>query len=80
MAFNALCQPEHIDCAMDAGLRRLNRIALIMNWRGRACQIVDLVDLDIERKRHVMTDQFKMFVVEQVLDILPIAGEEIVDA
>ena len=65
---------------MDAGLRRLDRITLIMNWRGRACQIVDLIDLDIERKRHVVTDQFKMFVVEQVLDIPPVTGEEIVDA
>ena len=76
----ALCQAKHIDCAMHAGFRRLHRITLVMNRRSWACQIVDLINLDIERKRHVVTDQFKMFVVEQVLDILPVTGEEIVDA
>jgi hypothetical protein len=51
-----------------------------MDRRGWACEIVDFINLDIEGKRDVMANQFKMLVVEQMLDILAIAGEKIVDA
>jgi hypothetical protein len=55
-SLNALCQAKHIDCAMHTGFRRLHRVTLVMNRRGWACQIVDLINLDIEWKRHVMTN------------------------
>jgi hypothetical protein len=51
-----------------------------MDRRSWACKIVDLVNLDIEWERYVMPNQFKMLVVEQMPDILSIAGEKIVDA
>ena len=44
---------------MDAGLGRLHRVVLVMHRRGRAGQIVDLVDLDVERERHVVPDELE---------------------
>ncbi len=61
-------------------LGRLHRIELVMHRRGRAGEIVDLVDLDIERERHVVAQHLEELVVEQVHDIVARAGEVIVDA
>jgi hypothetical protein len=43
---------------------RLFDLMLGDNWRGPACQFVDIIDLDIKRNRYVVTDQFKMFVAQ----------------
>lgn len=51
-----------------------------MDGRGGAGEVVDLVDLHIEREGHVMAHQLKTLVVEKMFDIPPGAGEEIVDA
>lgn len=48
-------------------------------WGGRAGQIVDLVNLNIERKGYVVTYDFKVWVVEQVEYIVHGAGEKIVN-
>src|SRR5690606_15331885 len=42
----ALGQPEHVDRAVHAGLGGLHRVVLIVHGRGRAGQVVDLVDFD----------------------------------
>src|SRR5262249_29220850 len=76
----ALCQTQHVDRAVHRGLCRLHRIALIMNGRCWAGQVVDFVDFDVERKRHVMPDQFKLSAVEEVLDVPFGASEKIVEA
>ena len=65
---------------MHAGLGGLHRIVLVVDRRGGAGEIEDLVDFDVERKRHVVTHQLEIVVVEQVIDIAPRAGEIIVDA
>ena len=75
-----LGQAQHVDRAVHAGLGGLHRIALIMNGRRGARQIVDLVDLHVEREGHVVADQFETLVVQQMLDIAARAAEEIIDA
>jgi len=45
----ALGQPEHVDRAVHAGLRRLHRVELVMDGE-RARQVVDPVHLDVERQ------------------------------
>ena len=64
-----LGQPEHVDCAVDAGFDRLDRIALIVDRRGRTGQIVDLVALHVEREGHIVPDHFKTGIFEQMVDI-----------
>ena len=53
------CQPEHVDGAVNGSLGRLNRIVLVMDRRCRAGEIIDLVNLDEERKGHVVADQLE---------------------
>jgi hypothetical protein len=65
---------------VDAGLCRLHRIVLVVDGRGRASEVVDLIDFDVERERHIVTDQLKPMVIEQVIDVAPRAGEEVIDA
>ncbi len=51
-----------------------------MDRRSWTSQIVDLVDFDIERERHIVAYQFKSLTVEQMLDVAARAAEEIIDA
>jgi len=39
-----------------------------------------LVDLDVERKRHVVVDELEPVMVQQPIDVSPRTGEEIIDA
>ena len=77
---HAFREPQHVDRTMDTGLRRLHRIVLIVNRRSRASEVINLVHLDIKWKRHVVTDKLESVMVEQMVDVAPRAGEEIVDA
>jgi hypothetical protein len=52
---------------------------LVVHGGRRAGEIVDLVDLHIERKRHVVTHQLEAFDAEQMRDVAFGAGEEVVD-
>jgi hypothetical protein len=50
-----------------------------MHRRSRAGEVEDLVNLDVEGKRHVVTKQLNPMVIEQMRDIVPRAREKIVD-
>src|SRR6185295_9539879 len=80
LGVHALGKTEHIDRAMHTGFDRLHRVVLVMHRRGRAGEIVDLVDLDEERKGDVVADQLEVLVIEQRLHISARAGKEVVDA
>ena len=75
-----LCQAQAVDGAHHGGLHRLDGIVLVMRRRGRAGEVVDLVDLDLEGIDHVVPQEFKARVGEQVDDVLLPAGEQIVEA
>src|SRR5258708_28786725 len=64
----ALGETQHVDRSNDARLRRFNRIMLIVDRRGRASEVVDLVDLDIERKGHVVAHDIESGLPEQWVD------------
>jgi hypothetical protein len=53
---------------------------LIVDRRGRAGEIVDLVDLDIERKGHVVAHDLEGRLTEQWFDVAPRTREIVVDA
>ena len=54
-----LRQAEHVDRAVHGSLGRLHRVTLIVNRRSRARKVIDLIDLDIQRKRHVVADDLE---------------------
>ena len=66
---HALGEAQHIDRAVDAGLRRLNRVELIMDRTGWAGHVVDLIDFDEEWKGHIVTKKFERLRIEQVRDV-----------
>ena len=77
---DALGKPQHVDCAMHGGLGRLHRVELVVDRRGRAREVVDLVDFDVERKRDVVAHQLEVGVGGEVREVLLAAGEVIVHA
>jgi hypothetical protein len=76
----ALGETQHVDRTNHARLRRLNRIMLIVDRRGRAGEIVDLVDIDIERKGHVVAHDLEGRLAEQWFDVAARTCEIVVDA
>ena len=80
LALHPLRQAEHVDGAVDAGLGRLHGIELVVDRRGRAGEIVDLVDLHEEGKRHVVAHRLEVVVVQEMNDVFPAAAEIVVDA
>lgn len=75
-----LGKAEHVDRSRDAGLGRLHRIKLVVNRARWTSEIVDLVDLDIQRKADVMAHKFEARMAGQVIDIALVAGKQVVDA
>ena len=75
-----LGEPEHVDGAVHARLGGLHGIMLVVNGRCRAGEIVDLVDLDIERESNVVTYQLEPLSADEMGDVALGAGEEIIDA
>jgi hypothetical protein len=77
---HAFGQPKHVDGAVHAGLGGLHGVMLIVNRRGRTGEIVNFVDLDIERESHVVPHQLEARMIAQMGDVQFGSGEEIVDA
>src|SRR6185437_14862530 len=77
---HALGKSQHVDRAADAGLGRLDRVELVVDGRGRASEIVDLVDLDIEREADIVAHRLEIRVRQQMRDVGLAPGEVIVDA
>ena len=51
-----------------------------MDRARRAGEIVDLIDLDIERKADVVPHEFEPRVAHEVIEIALVPGEQIIDA
>ena len=58
-----LGEAEHIDRTMHAGLRRLDRVELVMDRGCRTGEVVDLVDLHEEREGHVVAHDLEARIV-----------------
>src|SRR4029453_6421451 len=75
-----LGQAKHVDRPVHGSLGGLDWVALIVHWRRGTCQVVDLIDLDEKRKCTVVPDQLESRVLEQMFDVDPRCGIEVVDA
>ena len=70
---------EHVHDAEDGALRRLYRVLLVVDGRGGAGEVVDLVELSPEGLSHVVQDEREAAVLEEVVDVGLRAGEEVVE-
>jgi hypothetical protein len=75
----ALGKPQHVDGAVHTDRRRLYGVVLVVDGRGWAGQVANLIDLNAERERYVMTDQFEPLLADEVVDVELGAREEVVD-
>jgi hypothetical protein len=78
--FEALGEPQHVDCAVYRRLGRLHWVVLILNWRRGASEIIDLVNFHVEWKRHIVTNELETGMDTEMLNIPLGAREEIIDA
>jgi hypothetical protein len=76
----ALGQVQHVDRAHDIGAHGHDRVVLIMDRRGRAGQVVDLVHRNEDRVVHVVVHELEVRVIQQVGDVVLAAGEQVVQA
>ena len=76
----ALRKAQQVDCADHAGLGGLNRIALIVDRRGRAGKVVNFIDLDVQRERDVVAHELEPRLPMQVVHVVLGAGEQVVYA
>jgi hypothetical protein len=58
----------------------MDRVVLVMDRRGRAGQVVDLVHRDEDRVVHVVVHELEVRMVQQVGDVVLAAGEQVVQA
>ena len=79
LGLHPLGEAEHVDGADDADLGGLHRIELVVHGRGGTGEIVDLVDLDIERERNVVPQYLETRVIEQARHIVAPPGKVVVD-
>src|SRR5690606_9799219 len=77
---DAFGQPEHVDGAHDAGLDGFNRVVLVMDRRGRAFQVVDLIHFQENGHGDIMADELEIPAIAKVFDIALGAREKIVHA
>jgi hypothetical protein len=75
-----LRQTKHVDGAVHARLRGLHGVVLVVDRRSRAGEIVDFVDLDIERKGNVVADRLEVGMTQQVGNVAPGPSEIVVNA
>jgi hypothetical protein len=52
---------------------------LVMDRRGGTCQVVNLIDLQVERKGHVMADDLESTMVNDAFDVATCASKIIID-
>ena len=78
--FDALGQSKAVDRSHHGRFGRLDGIELVMGWGGRAGEVVDLVDLELEGVDHIMANQLEVGIGKQVCDIRFPASEEVIEA
>src|SRR5581483_866739 len=69
---------QHVQRPLDGGADGAHRVALVVDRRGRTGQVIDLVHLQRQRLGDVVAHQLEAVVVQQVLDVDPRPGEEVV--
>lgn len=76
----ALGKAQHVHSTDETSLDSLDWVVLVMDWRGRASQVEDLIDFQEDRLDDVVADEFKVGAADEVSDIFLAASEEVINA
>ena len=71
---------EHVHRTDDRSLRRLDRVVLVVDRRGGAGEVVDLLDLCHVGVDYIVPYDFEIGVFQQVPDVAFVTGKIVVDA
>lgn len=63
----------------EKGYDCLDGIEFVMHRRGRACKVIDLIDLQQDRLHHVVSNHLKIGIPVMVHHVLLPPGEEVID-
>ena len=77
---HALGQAEHVERAVDRRLERFDGVVLVVDGRGGAGQVVDLIDLRVVGRGDVVAHGLEAVAAQQVADVVLAAREVVVDA
>ena len=80
LRLHALGETQHVDRAVHAGLRGLHRIELVVYRGSGAREVVDVIDLHVERKRDVVPQKLESRIAQQVPQVALVARVEIIHA
>eukprot|EP01025_Chloroclados_australasicus_P069286 TRINITY_DN9754_c1_g2_i6.p2 TRINITY_DN9754_c1_g2~~TRINITY_DN9754_c1_g2_i6.p2 ORF type:complete len:120 (+),score=0.69 TRINITY_DN9754_c1_g2_i6:85-444(+) len=69
---------KHIHCPQKRSFHSFNRVILVMNRTCGTSQVVHLIHLQQNPFNHVMSNQLKIFTIQQMSNIIFTACEEIV--
>src|SRR5947209_11399828 len=77
-----LGETQRVVRAERADLEGLNREVEVIDWASRAGEVQHVVDqpLDLERLRDVVSDEAKLRVVAEAVEVAELAGDEVIDA
>jgi len=75
-----LGKTQHVHGTNKTSLNGLDWVVLVMDWRGRASQVEDLINFQEDWFDDVMADEFKVGAADEVSDIFLAASEEVIDA
>jgi len=71
---------KHVDRTIHVGLDGMYGICLVVGRRGRAGQIVDLLDVRLEGDGYVMLDQPEAWMIQEILYVGHGTRGEVVEA
>jgi hypothetical protein len=74
------CEFQKIKSAEHACLGGLDGVSLIIYGRGRAGEIIDLIDTCVERKHDVMFNKPEAVGALEMIDVAFVTGHEIIEA
>ena len=75
-----LGKPEAVDGPDHGGLHGLDGIVLVVRRGSGAGEVVDAIDLELERVDHVVTDEFEVGIADEMLNVGLASSEEVVEA
>jgi hypothetical protein len=77
---HALGETEHVNHAHHARLHGLDRIVLIVDGRGGAREVINLIDFEQDGFDYVMAHEFKAMIIQKVRDVFAPPCKEVIEA